>query len=306
MRRESYKKHDRDHRVRYSKDMGLTSRKRQRITAPLWFDGRFGETGTYTSINGNFSGTYPRPYTSAQYVPSVQSHVVTYTAATKQQSWWPDPYTPWSPIAGAFNSYNNETQTTARAQLLGGWAYRTGDEFYVSWTVNVPSANGTAWPNYLADSDWNLLGQFHGAPWNGSPIIQINILNFGGELRLSGGDGSGYSMWSHPLTLDRWMRITMHVIISSIGGQGLLEVWVDGQRKSLALPHSRSNYSLANQYLSPDGLTAHIATELADSAGTGTVYMNSYRKGIGSKFGTGTMTFFHAGLKIGPSYHSVQ
>lgn len=286
--------------------MSSFGRRAQRAIAPPWFDGRFSTMGTYTSVNGNFSGTYPAPYTSAQYVPSAQSNIATYTATTKQQQWWPDPYSQWSPIAGAFNSYNNETQTTARAQALGGWYYQTGDEFYVSWTVNVPSANGTAWPRFQMDSDWNLLGQFHGAPWNGSPIIQINVLDFNGELRLSGGNGSGYSIWNHPLQLDTWTRITMHAIISPIGGQGLLEVWVDGIKKPLTLSPARTNYNTSNQYLSPDGYTAHMATELADSGGTGTVYMNSYRMGKGSKFGIGTLTFFHAGLKIGPSYRSVQ
>lgn len=272
----------------------------------LLFDGRFRQTGVYTSTGSNFSGTYPQPYTSAQYVPSVQSNAVIYTASTKQQSWWPDPYTPWSPRAGAFNSYNNDTQTTARAQILGGWQYQQGDEFYVSWTVNVPSANGNAWPNYLLDSDWNLMGQLHGPPYNGSPIIAINVLVVDGVLCLAGGDGSGHIMWSHPLTLDTWMRVTMHIIISSVGGQGLLEVWVDGHRKQLTLPASRPNYDRTNQYLSADRLTAHIATELADSSGAGVVYMNSYRKGMGSKFGIGTISFFHSGLKIGTSYRSVQ
>lgn len=88
--------------------------------------------------------------------------------------------------------------------------------------------------------------------------------------------------------------------------QGLLEVWVNGERKSLTLPHARPNYDTTGQYLSADGRTAYMATEIADSSGVGTVYMNSYLKGAGSRFGMGTLTFFHAGLKIGPSYRSVQ
>lgn len=233
----------------YSKNMSLSSRKFLRTQSKLYFDGRFTTPGTYTSLNGNFSGTYPAPYTSAQYVPSETSNTVIYTADTKQQPWWPDPYAPWSPLAGAFNSYNNETQPTARAQALGGWQFKTGDDFYITWVVNVPSAVGSFWPNYLADSDWNLLAQFHGAPWNGSPAIAVNVVNISGQICLIGADGTGRALWSHAINVDTWVKATLHTVINPVGGKGLLQVWVDGQRKTLTLPTARANYDTSKPIL---------------------------------------------------------
>lgn len=157
-----------------------------------------------------------------------------------------------------------------------------------------------------SSTDWNVVGQFHAPPWNGSPIIQISVAYVNSVLCLTGEDGQGYAMWYAPLTMDKWTKVTLHVRISTVGGQGMLQVWVDGVALQMTLPGRHTNYDNTNESVSDDGKTLYIATELMDTNGPGTVYMNSYRKGIGSLFGVSDVVFFHAGQKIGTTFASVQ
>ncbi len=274
-------------------------------TGVLLFDGRFTTLGTYTAAS-NGSGAPPAPWGSAEYVGVPGSNIKIYTATTKDASWWPDPFTAWGSNAGAFTSYNDNAMSSIRAQTHGGPLLSNGSEVYYSWIIYVPSSIGNSWPVVGTDSDWNVISQLHSPPYSTAPGCATSIKNYNGNLCLFGDNGSGFPTWYTTLARDRWIKITQHLIVHTVGGQGLLEVWVDGVKQQQILPRAWANYDTTDQYISADGTTAHIATEVKDTNGPGDLYINMYRKGMGSNWGMGSVTIFHMGMKIGTSYAIVQ
>lgn len=269
----------------------------------LW-DGRFTTIGKYLAPPGGFSGTRPPPYTHAEYEGGDNSNIVIYDTAGKQATWWPEPYTPWStPLVGAFSSHSDGVTAKARAQCHE-WEFREGDEFYWSWVIYVPSEIGLLWPS-AGDDDWNVVMQFHGAPYNGSPPVAAGIEYTDNQLYLVGQTGTGYTTWEAPIQVDTWVHVVQHARVSKYGGQGLLETWVNGAKLQQHLPHTRANFDTSNQYLSDDGTTAYVATELSDTTDVSRIYLDNYRKGAGSNFGVATVTVFHMGMKVGETYKDV-
>lgn len=271
----------------------------------LLFDGRFTVSGTYTApVTGG--GTAPPPWQGSEYAGVQESNITVYDVGTKGDTWWPDPYIAWSSLAGAFTSYNDNTISTARAQTHGGPLLSNGSEVYYSWMLYIPSAIGDHWPVVGSDADWNVMSQLHSPPYSSSPGCATSVKYYNGNLCLYGDNGSGNPTWYTPIIMDRWIKVTQHLIVHTAGGQGLLEVWVNGVKQQLILPVAWWNYDTTGQYLSPDGTTAHIATEVKDTNGPGDLYINCYRKGSGSNWGVGTVTVFHMGMKIGTNYQVVQ
>lgn len=269
------------------------------------FDGRFTARGTY-SASTTGSGTPPPPWTSAEYAGVPNSSIIVYDGTTKQQSWWPDAEPTWGGYPATFVAYADGAQGTARAQAHGGPLLTNGDEVYLGWKVYIPSAQGDHWPVVGSDNDWNLICQLHSPPYSTSPGFATSIKRYQGQLCLFGDNGSGYPTWYRPIMFDRWISVTQHLVVHTVGGRGLLEVWVDGIKQQMILPVAWPNYDTTGQWLSADGTTAHIATEVKDTNGPGDLYLDMYRRGAGSNWGVGSVSVFHMGMKIGTSYTSVQ
>ncbi len=288
--------------------MSIQSRRLQCIqtqTGQLLFDGRFVTPGTYTAPSTG-SGTPPSPWASAEYVGVPNSAITVYDPAAKPISWWPGADPLWGGYPAAFTAYADGAQSTARAQAHSGPLLGNGDEVYFAWKLYVPSAQGDHWPVVGADGDWNIVCQLHSPPYSSSPGMAVSVKHYNGQLCLYGENGSGYPTWYAPITFDRWITVTQHLVVHTIGGQGLLEVWVDGVKQQQNLPVSWWNYDTTGQWISTDGTTAHIATEVKDTSGPGDLYLNMYRKGAGSNWGLGSVSVFHMGMKIGTSYNVVQ
>lgn len=270
----------------------------------LW-DGRFqpGDQGTYQAVSGN-SGPAVGVWGASEYEGGSASRITVYDASSKGAAWWPDPYAAWASLPAAFASYTNQSLSVARAQVHDRLC-AMGDEVYFSWAVYVPSAQGDNWPVFGEDTDWNVIMQIHSAPYSGSPVVSASIQHIDGALCLAGHSGTGYYTWKQPIAMDQWHKVVCHIVASTSPSNGLLEVWVNGTKTTQILPRARDNHTTSGQYLTDNDTTAHVATECADTSGEIGIYLNCYRKGSGSNFGTSTVTVFHSGLKVGASYNDV-
>ena len=139
-----------------------------------------------------------------------------------------------------FVAYNSDvfpiTPTqNPRAQLVTPLRVRPGGQFWESYEVYVPRSFPVA-RTYHA---WVALGSpAYGAPWAGSPSIELGINAGHFRFQRNGfADHPWQIAWQMPLVLGRWVRFTWHVLLSR---QGFAQLYVDNSPVALASGGSRS------------------------------------------------------------------
>lgn len=230
-----------------------------------------------------------------------RSRIVVYDAATREQPWWPT-----SPVPGehpaAHIAYGDGTRLRARATLLTPTLIDTGEETWRSTVFYLPGPQVQATRYATADTspyDWFGAAEVYGPPWNGSPPMSTGIKrDAAGQVCLDMYPG----VLRVPIATDCWHELVVHTVHSPSPTVGLVEVWLDGVRQTLALPASASNYNRTGQQLLDGGRTLRCATMLADATGPESLRTMLYRSADPAITWWGRSAepaIFHLGAKVG-------
>jgi Polysaccharide lyase len=129
-----------------------------------------------------------------------------------------------------FNVFNSDiaplTPTgNPRAQLITHNGVVTQNQpFWESYEVYIPAS----FPTSLTYNSWIALGSpFYGAPWNGSPSVELQIENGDFIWRTNAySQKPGSILWQSPVVTNQWVRFTWYV---NPAIDGFAELYVNGQ-----------------------------------------------------------------------------
>lgn len=174
-----------------------------------------------------------------------------------------------------------------RAQLMSPPTIQPSDEIWWHSSFYLPAEFPSSVPGWL-----NLLEGPYGAPFNGSPPWQIQVV--GNYIQWTRNKTYGYDVpWRMPLTKEKWVDVLVH---ERFGSSGWVEMWIDGQPITF-FPGGTYNPSR----LAP---TTHLNMATMDSSNNGgpnSIILQSYRQvGMFS-----SVSVFEGPLQIGRSRASV-
>jgi len=151
-----------------------------------------------------------------------------------------------------------------RAQVLSPPEIESGDEIWWSSSFYLPSSFPSSVPGWL-----NLLEGPYGAPFNGSPPWQIQVV--GNSIQWTRNKTYSWDVpWKMPLVKEKWVDVLVH---ERFGSSGYVEMWIDGQPITF---FSGSTYNPLHA-----GSTTHLNMATMDASNNGggnMVILQSYRK----------------------------
>lgn len=180
------------------------------------------------TLSTSSSGSSPAPG-SVLFDGSQPSSWLNQSAASNRVQVLPDPDGA-SDSALQFTARNSDVAPLTptdnpRAQLVSPTnILAEGEQFWESYEIYLPSS----FPTAETYNGWLALGSpFYGPPWNGSPSVELGIVN--GQWRWA---TNAYApvpytiIWQQPIVLGEWVRFTWHIIPSA---NGFAELYVNGQ-----------------------------------------------------------------------------
>jgi hypothetical protein len=134
------------------------------------------------------------------------------------------------PTGGAENVFNMTVADTdvypitptdnPRAQLVSPPSIESGDEIWWHSRFYLPGSFPSSVPGWL-----NLLEGPYGAPYNGSPPWQIQVV--GNYIQWTRNKTYAWDVpWRMPLVKEKWVDVLVH---ERFGSSGWVEMWIDGQ-----------------------------------------------------------------------------
>jgi outer membrane biosynthesis protein TonB len=151
-----------------------------------------------------------------------------------------------------------------RAQVLSPPEIESGDEIWWSSSFYLPSSFPSSVPGWL-----NLLEGPYGAPFNGSPPWQIQVV--GNSIQWTRNRTYSWDVpWKMPLVKEKWVNVLVH---ERFGSSGYVEMWIDGQPITF---FSGSTYNPLHV-----GSTTHLDMATMDASNNGggnMIVLQSYRK----------------------------
>jgi uncharacterized protein (TIGR03382 family) len=155
-----------------------------------------------------------------------------------------------------------------RNELLYMGLEPSGSEYYYKWSTLFPQ-------NFPRSSKWQIFTQWHHEGLNGSPPLELYVVD--DELRMRVGGTSGQVVWRAPLQREKWNDFVLRVKWSSDPKVGFVEMYHDGKlvvplRRMATQYKGERNYLKVGLYrdasISPEGVIFHdgftMATELKD------------------------------------------
>jgi hypothetical protein len=174
-----------------------------------------------------------------------------------------------------------------RAQVLSHPEIESGDEIWWHSSFYLPGSFPSSVPGWL-----NLLEGPYGAPFNGSPPWQIQVV--GNSIQWTRNKTYSWDVpWKMPLVKEKWVDVVVH---ERFGSSGYVEMWIDGQPITF---FSGGTYNPSK--VAP---TSHLSMATMDSSNNGganSIILQSYRKA--GMFSSATV--FEGPLTIGKTQASV-
>ncbi len=108
-----------------------------------------------------------------------------------------------------------------------------GDERWYAWSTMFD-------PSFPDSDAWQVVTQWH-ASSDGPPPLAFYVEDEQVLLQTNPYEGDGTTSgpvthWSAPLDRGEWRHFKMHVVWSADAEEGLIELWVDGERATPAIP----------------------------------------------------------------------
>lgn len=174
-----------------------------------------------------------------------------------------------------------------RAQLMSPPTIQPGDEIWWHSSFYLPAEFPSSVPGWL-----NLLEGPYGAPFNGSPPWQIQVV--GNYIQWTRNKTYGYDVpWRMPLVKEKWVDVLVH---ERFGSSGWVEMWIDGQPITFFAGGTYNPSRVAP--------TTHLNMATMDSSNNGgpnSIILQSYRQaGMFS-----SVSVFEGSLQIGRTRASV-
>ncbi len=167
-----------------------------------------------------------------------------------------------------------------RAQLNKNNLFCSGDDRYVGFSLFFPADRFPA----TLGQNWMILNSFGFGPPYGDAVESTSLSLWEDRIRFR---HNSQTIWERPYVRGRWVDFVVHIKFSTDPGVGFMELWVDGQKQTLANGQTIRYY----QTYDPD-LTA-----------CGNMQPTQYR---GSGFtGMDPVVLHQDEIKVGTSYEAV-
>ena len=128
-----------------------------------------------------------------------------------------------------FTVQDGDTGPTAdpRAQVETPEVFEEGDELWIGWSTLFPSG----WPDRLpaGGTSWLTLSELYGPPYAGAAPVKLGMRSGVDALSWQRNGTYGWDVpWEvGPLRTDHWYDQVLHVRLSSDGGSGFVELYLD-------------------------------------------------------------------------------
>jgi hypothetical protein len=172
------------------------------------------------------------------------------------------------------------------ANLITSPLFTPGKDLYIGFSTFFPSNFPTMCTPWVS-ACWMQVMEMYGRPFGGSSPVAIGVV--GNKMVMGNHTGTIWTSSQNITKGTAWEDIVIHVVLSTNPSVGYVELWNNGVQQTFTNGSTKLDEATMATGVNWDGTTPDA------------LYINQYR---GPNPALGTVTLYHAAVKVGTSYAS--